>query len=103
MAVYEIPLSAEAQTFRIQLAGVTYRMTLRWTAASEGGWVLDISDSTDVPVVQGIPLITGADLLAQYRHLGFSGSLVVQTDYDPDTTPTYANLGSTSHLYFVTA
>jgi hypothetical protein len=45
------------------------------------------------PDPQGVPLVTGVDLLAQYAYLGFIGSLVVQTDHDPDATPTYENLG----------
>ena len=48
------------------------------------------------------PLVPGVDLLAQYRYLGFTGSLVVQTDNDPNADPTYDSLGQTSQLYFVT-
>jgi len=64
-------------------------------------WVLDIADVSSDPIVQGIPLVTGCDLLAQYAYLGIPGQLVVQTDGSPDTMPTYANLGTNSHLYYV--
>lgn len=99
--VYEIPLTAEPQRFAIALAGVTYRMRLAWREAAGGGWFLDIADPDAVPIVNGIPLVTGADLLEQYRHLGFVGSLVVQTDHDPEAVPTFDNLGSTSHLFLI--
>jgi hypothetical protein len=99
--VFEIPLSGQSQTFNIVLASVTYQLTLTWRNAGSCGWILDIADSSGNPLIQGIPLVTGADLLAQYRYLGFTGSLVVKTDADPDAVPTYDNLGSTSHLYFV--
>jgi hypothetical protein len=98
---FEIPLSGQSQTFNIVLASVTYQLTLTWRNAGSCGWILDIADSSGNPLIQGIPLVTGADLLAQYRYLGFTGSLVVKTDADPDAVPTYDNLGSTSHLYFV--
>lgn len=101
MAVYEIPLSAKPETFTIALAGKSYRLTVIWRDAVDGGWVLDIADANGNRLVGGIPLVTGCDLLAQYSHLGFGGALVVQTDHDPDAVPTFANLGSTSHLYFV--
>jgi hypothetical protein len=98
---YEIPLQASAQTFVIQLAGVTYGMTLHWCDPNQT-WILDIADGDGNALVQGIPLVTGADLLAPYGYLGFGGSLYAQTDYDTFAPPTYDNLGSAGHLYFVT-
>ena len=102
MAVQEIPLSPNPQTFGITLANVAYQVTVIWRDAAFGGWVVDIADDQGNPIIQGIPLITGADLLEQYAYLGLGGSLIVQTDHDVDAVPTYANLGQTSHLYFVT-
>lgn len=69
---------------------------------SQGGWVVDITDRTGLPMVNGITLVTGCDLLAQYRHLGFNGQLRVQTDDAPDAVPTFVNLGNQSHLYWIT-
>lgn len=113
MQTYEVPLKGQSQTFTIALAGVTYQMTLMWRASeptrfppssqanTAGQWVLDMADALGNPLVSGIPLVTGVDLLAPYAYMGFTGSLVVQTDHDTDALPTYSNLGSTSHLYFV--
>lgn len=78
MIAYEIPLTAEAQSFDIALAGVTYHMRLYWNAVLHC-WVLDILTEDQTPLVLGIPIVTGIDLLAQYRYLGFSGHLIVQT------------------------
>ncbi len=97
---YEVPLSATPQTFTIQLNGATYAMTVKWNAAASA-WVLDIGDASNNPLVQGIPLITGADLLAQYEYLGIGGKIIVQTDNDPAAVPTYDNLGKTGHLFYV--
>ena len=101
MAVNEIPLTPEPQNFTIALVGVQYNMRLYWNQQN-GAWGLDIADANDNAILQGIPLVTGCDLLAQYAYLGFGGQLVVQTDNDPDAIPTLDNLGQNSHLYFVT-
>lgn len=98
--VYEIPTAPLAQTFTIALASGTYQMTLRYNQYLPA-WVLDIATAAGDLVVGGIPLITGADLLSQYLHLGFTGSLIVQTDDAIDTVPSYATLGSSGHLYYL--
>lgn len=106
MATYEIPLSPAPQVFDIVLAGVAYTLTLQWRDAPQAGWVLDIAlqsqEQAGTPLVRGIPLVTGADLLAQYGYLSFGGSLIVQTDHNPDAVPTFDNLGTEAHLYFIT-
>ena len=101
MAIYEIPLSPTPQSFSITLGGVSYRITVKYQNTDMGGWFIDIADSTGAALVNGIPLVTGADLLGQYKHLGFSGALRVQTSNNPDAIPTWENLGTQSHLYWV--
>lgn len=103
MAVYRIPLSPAPQRFTINLGGTEYGITLRYRNANMGGWAIDIADRSGAQLVNGIPLVTGCDLLSQYGHLGFSGELRVQTSDDPDATPTFSNLGDQSHLYWITA
>jgi PKD repeat protein len=96
--VYEIPLKARAQSLDIKLNGVQYTLVIRWNGKS---WVMDIKSSKGVMILSGIPLITGADLLAQYKYLKLGGQLVVQTDGGVTSVPTFANLGSKSHLFFI--
>jgi hypothetical protein len=97
---YEIPLSAQPQLFNIQLAGVTYFLTLRWNITGSC-WSLDIADQDRVAMLSGIPLVTGADLLGQYAYMKFGGMLIVQTDGDTDAVPTLENLGTAGRLFFV--
>jgi len=102
LTAYEIPLSPQAQTFTISLNGTTYTLTLIYRSVDDiGGWVLDIGDASNNPLVQGIPLVTGCDLLRQYQYLGIGGGLWVLTDGDPSAVPTFSNLGSLAHVYFV--
>lgn len=102
MATFKIPLSPKPQRFTITLGGVDYRMTVSYKNVPEGGWVLDVATLEDAPIVSGIPLVTGANLLEQYAHLGIAGRLFVQTATDPDAVPTFANLGTESFLFWVT-
>jgi hypothetical protein len=101
MTPFEIPLKPTPQTLAITLAGVQYRLTVRWNWVNDS-WVIDISDTNSNPLVTGIPMVTGADLLEQFAYLGFGGQLIAQTDNDPSAVPTFTNLGTTGHLYFVT-
>lgn len=102
MSVFEIPLVNNNQRFNITLEGVVYIMTVKWCPPAQS-WILDIADSSGVPIISGIPMITGVDLLEQYEYLGFVGSLVVQTDFDPNKVPDYESLGLTGHLYFLSS
>lgn len=100
MTVLEIPLSAQAQTFQITLSGRAYRLAVTWREPY--GWFLDIARVDGTALINGIPLVTGVDLLVQYAYLGIAGKLVVLSDGDPFAAPTFANLGTQAHLYYVT-
>lgn len=96
----EIPLSPQPQTFTIPVAGTTYGLTVRWNVPNDS-WILDIADVSGNPIVSGIPMVTGSDLLEQFGYLSFGFSLVAQTDNAPDAVPTFDNLGTTGHLYAI--
>lgn len=98
---YEIPFTAEPQTFVIDLAGTAYRLTTRWCTAANH-WVLDILTPDDTPVILGIPVVPGVDLLGQYEYLGIKGKVFVQSAADQYATPKYADLGDRSLVFFVT-
>ena len=99
MAISEIPLSPENQQFSISLAGQSVQMAVTWRAVF---WCLDVMDSSGADLIKGIPLITGADLLAQYRYLGLGFSLYVDCADPANDHPTETDLVIKSHLYAVT-
>ena len=101
MTPYEIPLAAQAETFQVTLAGVLYTLTSRWCAPS-ACWLLDIASAGGVAILSSIPIITGADLLEQHKHLAIGGGLMVQSDSTLDLVPTFTSLGVSGHVYFVT-
>jgi hypothetical protein len=104
--IFEIPLKpAQAQEFGITLLGTRYLFSLRFNTRMQN-WVLDIADTAAVPILRGVPLVTGTDLFGQYESLGFGGALMVITPPNgpvpPDSTPSFTGLGVDSRLYFIT-
>ncbi|VVD75620.1 bacteriophage protein [Pandoraea aquatica] len=99
---YEIPFSPTPQAFRVTLSGVEYTLTVQYRAADNAGWMLDIADANGAPILGGLPLVTGTDLLAPYAYLGLGGRLWVQGAGHPDNTPTFDDLGVGSHVFWVT-
>jgi len=103
METFLIPLLNIPQDFTITLSNRELRIVSKWNPAEDGGWTLDIFDGeTDEPIIANIPMVTGADLLAQYEYLNLNGRLVVFTDGDETAVPTLENLGVESNLYFQT-
>jgi hypothetical protein len=97
--VFLIPfVPAQPQVVQVSLNGVTYTMKIRWCSPADC-WMLDLSDIYGNPILQGLPMITGADLLAQYEYLGLGFALVVQTSNDANAVPTFANMGTVANLY----
>lgn len=96
-----IPLIAGPQTLSITLAGTVYNLNVYWCRPA-ATWMLDIADSSNNPILSGLPLITGADLLEQYAYLDFGGQLIAQTTNDALLPPAFDNLGTSGNLYFVT-
>jgi hypothetical protein len=94
----EIPLQAENQQFDIQLGGVNYKMRLQHRDCA--GWILDIMHPNSEPIVSGIPLVSGVDLLAQYSYLDFDGALIFVCA-DPQNETSKEELGKSNKLYFV--
>ena len=99
---YEIPLIASPQTFSITLSNVDYNILIVWNTVALA-WVINFYDVNQVPILTGIPLVTGVDLLLPYPDLAFGGKLFAQTDHDLTSPPTFENLGITGHLYWVTS
>jgi hypothetical protein len=84
------------------LSSISYNFFVQWRDFQAQEWIMDISDVNNNLLIGGIPLLPGADLMAQYQELGFPGQLWVVVDSDPLALPTFDSLGVSSHLYFVT-
>ena len=99
---YLLPVANTPQKFNITLGGIEYILTCRWNNSDLGGWYINIDDAvTGKSLIHNIPLIAGADLLAQYGYYFFGGALVIYTNAEGMTPPTIDNLGTDSNLYYV--
>lgn len=97
---FEIPLSPRPTKMSIQFPnGVTYGLTFQYLFKPNDCWIVDIADAEENPIIGGLPLLSGEDLLSQYGYLGFGCELYCTTDGDPLADPTWWNLGVTSHLW----
>jgi hypothetical protein len=97
---YLIPLQSTNQQIQVTLAGTLYTLTTRWNEMNQA-WNLDIGDADGNPLITGIAVVTGVDLLTPYEYLGIGGQIVAQTTGNTDAVPTFDNLGSLGNLYFV--
>jgi len=98
-----IPLTGQNERFSTALAQTPYQLQVVWRddPCGQGGWILDINDSNGLPIINGMAMVSGADLLAQYEYLGIGGQLYIQNGLDPDAVATFTDLGTDTKLYFV--
>lgn len=90
-----------SQRFDITLSNIQLTMVNRYNAKIES-WVIDILDGvTGQLLIPSMPLVTGIDLLGQYKYLGIPGQLIVSTIGDFGAVPNLENLGKQSNLFYV--
>jgi hypothetical protein len=78
----------------------TQRLRFKWNGPANC-WVVDVLDVAGNPVVAGLAVVTGADLLEQFGHLDLGGQLIAQTAHDTDAVPTFSNLGGDGQLFYL--
>jgi hypothetical protein len=100
--VYELPFTAYPQYVTARLVGVEYRFRLAWNRFTEC-WVIDIATAAGAPIANGIPLVTGADLLEQFTYLEIGGQMLVVTDQTATgrLVPSFDDLGLNGHVFFI--
>ena len=101
MTVLQIPLSNSSEAFSVSLGGAYYNLATRWNAQINY-WTLDISDANNNPIVLGIPMVAGRNLLEPYQTLGFNFALYVMCD-GTQNDPAFTTLGISDNLYYVGA
>jgi hypothetical protein len=99
---FEVPTGPAPRTQLVSLNGTVYTLTLTWCDPASC-WMVEIDDEEGNLILGCQPLVTGADLLAQFAYLsiGGGGALIVQSTNDPNVVPTFETLGSTGKLFFV--
>ena len=100
--LFRIPLQPIPQVFDIELNARLFRMVCRWNPEMPAWTVCLLDGETQKPLVTCLPLVTGSDLLEQFRHLGIEGSLFVYVDGGAGTEeiPDLLTLGTEANLYY---
>lgn len=93
--IYEIPLNNGNQKFSTRLSGKQYKLQLIYRVDT---WFLDIFDNADNPLIAGLPLLMGDNLLIQHQHI-ISGSLYV-LNTNEDEIQRFTDLGTTIKLFW---
>lgn len=93
--IYEIPLNNGNQKFNIRLGGVQYKFQLIYRVKS---WYLDIFDTGENPLIAGLPLVMGDNLLIQHQHI-IKGSLYV-LNTNEDENQAFSDLGTLIKLFW---
>jgi hypothetical protein len=95
--LFEIPLTAGAQSFPITLGEADFQISIIYREAVGGGWFLDIERIDGSDGLYGLPMMAGHDLLAQHEYKGF-GHLYVLFDNDEREHPNYDDMGQSIRL-----
>ena len=101
MTAYTVPTTPRTpKRITIFLSGTEYTLRFTWNSIASC-WILDVSNASGEPLLSGVPIVTGADLLEQFQYVGIYGQMIAQTDNDPGAVPTFDNFGDTSHLFYL--
>ena len=99
MATVEITLIQQPEIFKISLDGVRYNVKKYWNDYAQY-WVMDFSDVNNNKLLSGVPLVSGVDILGQFKHLGLTGDLRIISDDGLSVEADYDTIGIKSHLYW---
>ena len=101
MPIFRIPVTSSNQEFNVILDGIRYALNLYWNKPMML-WVLDFKNTdTGEMLANGVPMVTGCDVLEQFKYLGFTGSLVAYLDSSLEP-PKHADLDGGGRFYFIT-
>lgn len=98
----ELPLPAGPSIFSVAIKGREFRFRFAYANTEGGGWYMDIGDADSNPLICGLPLTTGLNLLGQFGYLGLDFGLYVSVDGRPDEAPDYQDMGNGLHVKVVT-
>ena len=77
MVTFPLSLNPE-ETFSITILGVVYNCRQQWNTL--GYWTLSFSDVDNLPIVLGVAIVAGLDILAPHPSLPFGLRLTTDTE-----------------------
>lgn len=95
MALYEIPLRSGNQKFNVALGKSIVKFRLIYRIDQ---WFLDILDTSEKPLILGILVCSGVDLLEQFKHIIPYNLYATNSNKNEDSG--FNDLGSKIKLYY---
>ena len=102
MAFIELPVASDIadQSFSVQLDGAVYQVRLRYNTRA-GHWALDLADAVGTPLLSGMAIRLGVDLLAQFSDDRFPpGKLFAMNWVNAYAEPDRDNFGTDVALIY---
>lgn len=89
-------------TFRVGLSGVQYTFTVRYDSRMDR-WILDLADAQGSPVIIGVPLLIGLNLLGRFTGQTNVpiGKFYATDNTSQSTQPTRYSFGITHTLWYL--
>lgn len=99
--LYRIPLTNEPQRFDMDIGELSLTLTAVWNGELPAWELTALNVNTSEYLFTSLPLVTGTDLMSQFKHLGIDGILFTTTLGDTDAPPTLENMGIQAFLYYL--
>lgn len=88
-------------SFTFTLSSTVYLFTIRYDQRMDR-WIMDLADANSNPLVSGVPLLVGRNLIGRFVTEGLPvGYFFVTDDTNTGIEPTRFSFGTTHTLYFV--
>lgn len=97
ITIREIPLLPSSQNLTINVGNTNYMLDIIWKSDT---YIMNIKTGKGEPIINGIPLLTGLDLLEQFKYFGIVGEWVM-LPVIPYEEAVYETLGFSSHFCVV--
>ena len=102
MALKIVPVTSNnfVYEFRTALDNVVYSISIRYNSRSNR-WTMDVKDTDDIPLVMGIPLLQGTDLIDRFKDRRLpAGHFIMQSLEDETREAGREDLGENSLLLY---
>jgi hypothetical protein len=99
-----LPLNGDVPfySFTMGLSGTQFYLTIRYNSRMDR-WIMDVADATQSPVIVGVPLLIGVNLLGRFSgQAGLPvGALYVTDNIAGVNQPTRNSFGLTHTLWYL--
>jgi hypothetical protein len=98
----EVPAGVPSWQQRIELDGVLFYLACTLNERTDR-WHYSLSDSNNVPIIEGRRMLVGRDLLRGIASTARPKGMLIVTDFTgtDSVQPTFANFGNTLFLVYV--